>query len=183
MRAEKYLIMSTIFLFQWASALHAGELRFSDYSVTMTSGPFANQILLTKKQKTYSEKWQKIMSKELGEPVNFAGHYRLYLSWGGEFPDECGSERWVCGWIVDKITGEIISTLPEFNGNTAYFTYSDNGTPSPDKFQPIFHPNSSMLWMEGTNLPAKKGGSEKCGIAIYNFRNNQFTPLFKGECN
>lgn len=106
----------------------------------------------------------------------------MYLSWNGELPNECGDDRWVCGWILDKNTGEVISTLPEFNGNTAYFSYNDNGTPRPDEFSPIFYPNSSMLWITGTNVPAKGNGNDECSIITYNFKENQFTPLLHAEC-
>lgn len=156
--------------------------QFGDFSVKKSAGPFAHQLSLTEQQKKFSSKWQQIMQQELNKPVNFSGHYRIYLSWNGELPKECGDARWVCGWILDKKTGEVVSTLPEFNGNTAYFSYNDNGTPRPDEFAPGYYPTSTMLWITGSNIPAKGEGDGKCAIITYNFKGNKFIPIFRGEC-
>lgn len=125
------------------------------------------------------------MQHELKEPVNFAGHYRVYLSWNGELPKECGDDTWVCGWILDKKTAEVVSTLPEFNGNTAYRPYSDNGTPRPDEFAPGFYPTSTMFWVQGTTMPATSTDAVAttiCGIVTYNFKSNKFILIFHGKC-
>ncbi|EHI7918817.1 hypothetical protein J9M50_004815, partial [Salmonella enterica] len=92
--------------------------QFSDYPVAVSTGPFAKNIALSAEQQSYTNKWKQTMQRELAKPVNFAGHYRLYLSWNGELPKECGDNRWVCGWVIDKTSGEIVSELPEFNENT-----------------------------------------------------------------
>lgn len=119
---------------------------------------------------------------QLEEAVNFAGHYRIYLSWNGELPKECGNACWVCDWILDKNTGKVISPLPEFNGNTAYFTYNDNGTPCPESFFPVYYADSTMLWTAGSNVPAKGDSEGKCAIITYNFKDDKFILLFCGEC-
>lgn len=154
--------------------------QFSDYSVAVSTGPFAKHIALSTDQQSYTEKWKKTMQRELVKPVNFAGHYRLYLSWNGELPKECGDERWVCGWVIDKTSGEIVSELPEFNGNHAYFSYHDNGTPAPEEFMPGFYPKSTMLWLNGSNIPVSGYGDNKCKYMVYKFKNNQFTAIDSG---
>lgn len=176
------VIGALLFLALTAGAARADAPQFGDFGVQKSSGPFANKLSLSDEQKMHSEKWRKIMQRELKEPVNFAGHYRVYLSWNGELPKECGDARWVCGWILDKSTGEVVSTLPEFNGNTAYFSYNDNGTPRPDEFDPGYYPNSTMLWINGSNVPAKGDGEGKCAVMIYNFKDNKFIPVVYGEC-
>lgn len=182
MQAAKFKMLLLVLSVLFVKNTEAGTPQFADFNVEKSIGPFAKVLSLTEKQKAFTDKWQRIMQHELSKPVNFSGHYRLYLSWNGELPKECGDERWVCGWILDKQTGEIVSTLPEFNGNTAYFSYNDNGTPHPDELSPIFYPDSSMLWIAGTNIPAEGGGNDECSIITYNFKRNQFVPLVHGEC-
>lgn len=156
----------------------------SDYPVAVSEGPFAKNIELTATQQGYTDKWKQVMQRELVKSVNFAGHYRLYLSRNGELPKECGDSRWVCGWVIDKATGKVVSELPAFNGNHAYFSYHDNGTPAPEEFAPDFYPRSSMLWMNGSNIPASGNGDNKCNYIAYNFKNNNFTTLEIGdECD
>ncbi|MDK9605827.1 hypothetical protein [Lelliottia wanjuensis] len=158
--------------------------QFSDYPVIVSNGPFAKSIELTDTQQRYTDKWKHIMQRELVKPVNFAGHYRLYLSWNGELPKECGDDRWVCGWIIDKTTGSIVSELPEFNGNTHYRPYHANGTPVPEAFSPGFYPDNSMLWMNGNTAPKSNLLNLKCNYISYNFKNNNFTTLEIGdECD
>lgn len=182
MQAGKFRMLLLVFSVFLVKNTEAGSPQFSDFKVEKSTGPFIKVLSLTEKQKAFTDRWQHIMQHELSNPVNFSGHYRLYLSWNGELPKECGDDRWVCGWILDKKTGEVVSTLPEFNGNTAYFSYNDNGTPRPDEFSPIFYPDSSMLWIAGTNVPAKGSGNDECSIITYNFKGNQFTPLLHAEC-
>lgn len=57
---------------------------------------------------------------KLLKPVNFSGHYRVIISKNGTLPQDCGND----GWIIDRLTGEIVSELPEFNGNTKYLRQS-----------------------------------------------------------
>jgi len=162
--------------------VQANAPQFKDFNIKQSIGPFAEVLVLNDKQKMFSDKWQQIMQREISNPVNFAGHYRLYLSWNGELPKECGDARWVCGWILDKKTGEVVSTLPEFNGNTAYFSYNDNGTPRPEEFQPIIYPDSTMLWIGGSNIPASGEGDSRCANITYNFKDNRFILIASGEC-
>ncbi|AHE72705.1 hypothetical protein M942_06065 [Enterobacter ludwigii] len=161
--------------------LSYGSPQFDGYRVKVSAGPFAKNIVLSDMQHNYTEKWKTIMQKQLVEPVNFAGHYRLYLSWDGELPKDCGDGRWVCGWIIDKKTGEIVSELPEFNGNRVYYSYHDNGTPSPEIFSPGFYPVSTMLWMNGETIPKSGNGDVKCNYIAYNFTDNKFTTLDIGD--
>ncbi|EOY5421225.1 hypothetical protein ACP6O2_001355 [Cronobacter dublinensis] len=126
-------ITCSLILFSINAIAFASEVnpQFSDFSVAISSGPFTENTVLASKQQHFTDKWKHIMERELVKPVNFAGHSRLYLSWSGELPKECGDERWVCGWVIDKTTGKIVSELPEFNGNHAYLSYDANGTPVP----------------------------------------------------
>ncbi|EBD6545219.1 hypothetical protein C1366_26290 [Salmonella enterica] len=155
--------------------------QFSDYPVAVSTGPFAKNIALSAEQQSYTNKWKQTMQRELAKPVNFAGHYRLYLSWNGELPKECGDNRWVCGWVIDKTSGEIVSELPEFNENTHYRSYHDNGTPSPEEFEPGFYPNSIVLWMNGNTAPQSDLRNLQCKYMMYTFKENKFTALDKGS--
>lgn len=160
---------------------------FNDHHIEISSGPFAKTLQLSAEQQHHSKKWQEIMRQELSKEVNFAGHYRLYLSKEGELPDECGGEEWICGWIIDKTTGSVVTELPVFNGNSSYYSTIDNGTPSPYLFLAEFHPDSNMLWVDGENIPKLKNhalssGDKKCANNAYVFQQNKFSLLFSGEC-
>lgn len=158
-------------------------LDFSVYKVNISTGPFAKKLDLSAQQKKYSAKWKDVMQTALLQPVNFAGHYSFYISRYAEIPEECGDDRWVCGWIIDKTNGKVVSELPLFNENTKYFSTVDNGTPSIELFDTIFYPNSSMLWVRGQNIPAEgKSGDSRCANTIYNFDSGLFTKLTSGEC-
>ena len=87
-----------------SSPIFASEAnpQFSDYSVAISSGPFTDNIVLASNQQRFTDKWKHIMQRELVKKVNFAGYYRLYLSWNGELSKECGDEHSVCGWVIDK---------------------------------------------------------------------------------
>lgn len=127
------------------------------------------------------------MQKELNEKVNFAGHYRIYVSRDGELPIDCGVEGWVCGWVIDKNSGSVVSELPIFNGNSSYYSIIDNGTPSPDCFSIEYYPNSNLLWLNGENVPKYKLGEisftdKKCANNAYLFIENKFFINYKGEC-
>ncbi|WP_158698732.1 hypothetical protein [Cronobacter dublinensis] len=165
-----------------SSPIFASEAnpQFSDYSVAISSGPFTDNIVLASNQQRFTDKWKHIMQRELLKKVNFAGHYRFYLSWNGELPQECGDERWVCGWVIDKTTGKIVSELPEFNGNHAYLSYHANGTPVPEAFEPAFYPQSTMLWINGNTAPLSNLNNLKCEYRIYNFKYNIFSLIDHG---
>ncbi|EKS6459252.1 hypothetical protein [Enterobacter hormaechei] len=160
---------------------------FKEHNVLLSHGPFKTKIHLTYEQLKKSETWKNIMQKQLTEKANFAGHYRLYISENGELPKDCGVNGWVCGWVVDKITGAVVSELPAFNGNTKYYSTIDNGTPSPALFSAEFYPNSNLIWISGENIPESKIGNislgdKKCSNSAYLFNNNSFHNVFEGEC-
>ncbi|TDN54840.1 hypothetical protein EC843_101898 [Buttiauxella sp. JUb87] len=157
--------------------------QFSDFPVTVSTGHFVSKMDVSVEQEHHTDKWKQYIQKELIKPVNFSGHYRIIMSRNGELPQDCGNDGWVCGWIVDKLTGKIISELPEFNGNTKYYSTIDNGTPSPDSFDVEHHSNSSMIWVSGQNAPAKgKQGEAKCANTAYNFKDNEFIKLVSSRC-
>lgn len=163
------------------------ELQFSNYPIKVISGPFSSVLKLTSNQQKSSEKWKGVLSDELKKTVNFAGHYRLYISDKGEFPSECGAKGWVCGWVIDKMTGRIVSELPDFNGNTAYFSIIDNGTPSPDPFYIEYYPNRTLIFVGGENTPKEKHGDlspedRKCAYSKYKFTNGEFYKISSVGC-
>ncbi len=127
------------------------------------------------------------MQKKLVEKVNFAGHYRLYISDHGELPEDCGINGWVCGWVIDKETGRVITELPLFNGNTKYYSTIENNTPSPDPFFTEFYANSNLIWVNGENISAKKighisPGDNKCANNSYVFNGEIYSIVFRGNC-
>ena len=156
----------------------------SEYQVKTYNGPFEKKLKITHEFLNHSNKWKQLMQKELQKEVNFSGHYRVYLSRNGEFPKECGDRAWVCGWIIDKLTGEIISQLPSFNNNTKYYATINNGTRSPDLFSTEFYARSNLMWISGQNHPehGKFGLHEHCANVAYEFKENKFTKLFSGLC-
>jgi len=160
---------------------------FKEHNVLLSHGPFASKIIFTSEQLEKSSDWKKIMQNQLRKEVNFAGQYRIYISKKGELPKDCGINGWICGWIVDKITGSVISELPLFNGNTKYYSTIDNGTPSPDPFSAEYYPNSNLIWISGENIPSSKVGNislgdKKCSNSAYLFENHLFRRIFQGEC-
>lgn len=156
--------------------------QFSDFNVAVSTGPFVKKLLL-ENEPAHSDKWKKMLGAEILKPVNYDSHFRVVLIKNGELPLDCGEKGWVCGWVIDKLSGEVVSELPEFNGNTKYFSTIDNGTPSPDLFDIEFYPNSSMLWIAGQNTPRNNKADEaKCANTAYNFKNNKFTKLISARC-
>ncbi|WP_133115976.1 hypothetical protein [Cronobacter sakazakii] len=140
-------ILATIFL-TISFFILAGEVKvpnFSEYTVQPSKGSFAKKINLTSEQQAKSNDWKKTMQKQLVEKVNFAVHYRLYISDRGELPEDCGINGWVCGWVIDKETGRVITELPLFNGNTKYHSTIENNTPSPNPFFTEFYANSNLI--------------------------------------
>lgn len=157
--------------------------RFSDFSVKVSSGPFVDKIDFTESQKSFSTNWKGLIKRELVKPVNFSGHYRLVLSKDGMLPKECGVKGWVCGWIIDKMTGGVVSSLPQFNGNAKYYSTIDNGTPSPDDFSIEYYPNSSMVWVSGQNIPENGDVKQiKCANTAYQYIDDDFKFLVSSRC-
>ncbi|WP_156365636.1 hypothetical protein [Erwinia sp. Leaf53] len=158
------------------------KYKFSDFHVREFLGGFSDRIRLSDTEKHYSKKWKNYVQSELIKPVNFSGHYRVAISKNGELPQECGNKGWVCGWVLDKLSGRVVSELPMFNDNTKYFLTIDNGTPLPDLFFAEFYPNSSMIRVSGQNRPKKKAGIIRCANSAYEFKNEIFTNLDSGRC-
>ena len=128
------------------------------------------------------------MQKEFTKPINFAGHYRLYIAYEEVFKRECGAEGWICGWVIDKKTGKIVAGLPWFNGSRTYISYIDTGSPVPDNLEIEFYPNSSIIYIYGENvtdkeniLPGEKA-KVKCGNIYWEFKNDKYEQLFFAEC-
>lgn len=187
MKLCKLTILLTTFIC-FSTLANEGETpKFKEHNVILSHGPFASKIKLTGEQSGKSNDWKKLMQSQLSKEVNFAGHYRLYISEKGELPKDCGVNGWVCGWVVDKLSGAIISELPMFNGNTKYYSTIDNGTPSPDPFSAEFYPNSNLIWISGENIPKSKVGNispgdKKCSNSAYVFDHQSFQNIFQGEC-
>lgn len=59
--------------------------------------------------------------------------------------------------------------------------YHDNGTPSPEEFEPGFYPNSIVLWMNGNTAPQSDLRNLQCKYMMYTFKDNKFTALDKGS--
>lgn len=177
-------ILFVLFIFVFSGFAAENTLpQFSDYPVNLFFGSFAEKINLSNQQKNYSMKWKELIQNALLRPVNFSGHYVIYISKKGELPEECGNDGWVCGWVIDKINGKVVSELPDFNGNTKYYSTIDNGTRSPDLFDAEFYVKSSMLWVRGQNIPKNgKGNEGRCANTAYNFKANTFIKLFSGKC-
>lgn len=179
---KKILFVFSVFVFP-VFAAENNTPQFSDYPVNLFFDSFAKKINLSKQQKSYSSKWKGLIQNALLRPANFSGHYVIYISQKGELPEECGNDGWVCGWIIDKINGKVVSELPYFNGNTKYYSTIDNGTPSPDLFDVEFYAKSSMLWVRGQNIPENgKVNESRCANTAYNFKKNIFIKLFSGKC-
>ncbi|EBF0273822.1 hypothetical protein DB992_06005 [Salmonella enterica] len=183
MKVNKILLCFYCFCFFSVFAAENNIPQFSDYPVNLFFDSFAKKINLSNQQKNYSLKWKESIQNALLKPANFSGHYVIFISKKGELPEECGNDGWVCGWIIDKINGEVVSELPNFNGNTKYYSTIDNGTPSPDLFDVEFYVKSSMLWVRGQNTPINEElGEVRCANTAYNFKSNLFVKLFSGKC-
>lgn len=183
MKVSKFLVSMVCFISFFSYGGEDTGPQFSDYPVEINPGPFVKKIEINKEQLQTSMEWKSFMQKELNESVNFAGHYRVYISKGGQFLKECGNDGWACGWIIDKSTGYIVSTLPLFNGNTKYHSTTDNGTPSPDAFDATYYPNSSMMLIYGQNNPSDGSGEIKCANGLYDFQNDSFKKISSSECD
>ncbi len=153
--------------------------QFSDYQVEVSKGPFENKIFINKEQEWYSAQWKRNMEKQLNSPINFAGHFRVYTEFGGH-GKECLRDNWVCGWVIDKLTGKIVATLPvDDNGSNHYADVADNGTPVGLPFEMDAYKNSSMIAITGQSIPLKKGmdDSPVCKTALFNFKGDKYIKL------
>ena len=161
--------------------------QFSDYQTSVYSGPFATNITLSKEQEVFSERWKKSIRKELNKPVNFAGRYRVYFMTGG-YGKECLNESWICGWVIDKVTGQIVSGLPQDDdGSNTYASIGDNGTPVGLPFEIDAYKDSAMMLITGQAIPLKndENDSPVCKSVAFSFENNKFKKLVESKegCN
>lgn len=163
---------------------------FSDYRATVSMGPFSKTLTLTVKQKSYSDRWKKKASEELNSPVNFAGKYRLF-TYDGLNGKEC-SNGGVCGWVVDKLSGQIVSELPAVGDSNVYNQIGDNGTPTGIDFNALFKKDSTLLSLTAQTIPKKmvldtNGYPTRppCETNYYKFESDKFTKIFedKNGCN
>ncbi|EPN1620426.1 hypothetical protein ACTV1I_002756 [Cronobacter dublinensis] len=181
MKINKFIIMILMPFF--SMAVDNGALQFSDFPVKVSVGPFEKKIIFDDIYSNGSEKWKSSMQQQLLEPVNYAGHYRIYISKPGQFQKDCGDDGWICGWIIDKKTGHIISTLPVFNGNFKYHSTIDNGTPSPDDFSAVFYQGATVLLIYGATKPLHGNGEIKCQNILYNIQEDKFIRLLSSDCD
>lgn len=183
MRKVSRLLCFTFILSFAITAEGGADYKYPDFHVKIISEGFSDKVNFSDDQEGYSAKWKDYIQSELIKPVNFSGHYRVAISKDGVLLQDCGSKEWVCGWVLDKISGRVVSELPVFNGNSRYFSTIDNGTPSPDLFSTEFYPNSSMMWVSGQNRPKKtKRGGVRCANSIYEFKGGVFIRLDSGRC-
>lgn len=161
--------------------------QFSDYQVSVSNGPFEKNIHFNKEQESYSSYWKSAMQEQLNNPVNFAGHFRIYTAFGGH-GKECVRDNWVCGWVIDKQTGKIVATLPaDDNGSNNYADIADNGTPVGLPFEIDTYKNSSMIAITGQSIPKNenKENNPVCKTALFNFNGSTYTKLIESleGCN
>jgi len=131
--------------------------QFYNFEVKVKSGPYAKNILLNSEQEKFSTKWKRAMQEQLDKPVNFSGHYRLHTAFGGQGM-ECMKDNWVCGWVIDKLTGKVVSELP-----IEIDAYKD----------------STMLVITGQAIPATSDATDSpiCKSVIFNFEGNKFVKI------
>ncbi|MCK7226343.1 hypothetical protein L8P27_00500 [Enterobacter asburiae] len=172
--------------------IHAAELyvkgipEFKDYPADISKGPFATRLDLSSEQAKYSSHWKKITSSELKESVNFGGHYRIYTddkSSGNECLDHQGG---VCGWVIDKLSGKVVSQLPAVAGTNVYQQVADNGTPVGEDFRIDTQKSSYLMILTGQAIPQKIEHDENgipitypCNTTYYILKNNQFSKVFE----
>lgn len=108
------------------------------------------------------------MDIQLDKSINFSGHYILYTSFGGH-GKECERDNWVCGWVIDKLTGKVESELPK----------DDNDTPVGLPFEVNAYKDSSMLLITGQSIPATSASNDSptCKSAVFNFTGNKSIKL------
>ena len=161
--------------------------QFSDFIVEVSKGPFAKKIVLSEVQKSYSNFWKLEIDKQLKKTINFSGRYIIYTSYGG-YGVECKFEGWVCGWVIDKLTGKVVSELPmDDNGSSIYAGLSDNGTPVGLPFEVDSYKGSSMIAIIGQSIPmsSSEGDAPVCKSVLFNFTGVKFVKLVEAldGCN
>lgn len=152
-------------------------------SVIVSKGPFAQLVSLNSEQEAYSSWWKKQINSQLNKPVNFAGHYRLFVTSGGH-GSECLRDYWVCGWVIDKLTGKVVTTLPKSpEGGNSYVEAVDDGTPTGLKFKYTAKESSAELTIQGraANAPLQRENGDfvipECRLITYRFDGSNFNTL------
>lgn len=168
--------------FLWANSLIAGA-NSAENEVNVSEGPFAQSIYFNSEQKKYSTWWKEKINSQLGKSVNFAGHYRLFVSPGGH-GIECLHDYWVCGWVIDKLTGKVVATLPSSpEGGNSYIESVDDGTPTGLKFKYTAKANSAELTIKGraANAPIQRDNGDytipECRLISYVFNGSVFNKI------
>lgn len=156
--------------------------------VDVSNGPFTKELVLRDSQNGFSPWWKENVEVELSKPVNFAGKYRLFVSPGGH-GKECPHDYWVCGWVIDKTTGEVVSTLPTSpEGGNCYAESVDNGTSDGLKFNVIAYADHTSLTIIGraVNVPLRDADGDflvpECRSIKYNFDGKNYA-IIKEEDN
>lgn len=156
--------------------------------VSVSNGPFTKELILRDTQNDFSPWWKENVKVELSKPVNFAGKYRLFVSPGGH-GKECLHDYWICGWVIDKTTGEVVSTLPTSpEGGNSYAEAVDNGTSDGLKFKVTAYKDRTSLTITGraVNAPLRDASGEfsvpECRTIKYNFDGKNYT-IIKEEDN
>lgn len=193
MRLKFFLLICFSLLSSFAASVQAGVQMlptFADYSVAVSIGPFSKSLVLTNEQRAFSDRWIETAKKELNEKVNFAGHYRFF-SYDGINGKEC-SNGGVCGWVIDKISGQVISELPAVGDSNIYNQVGDNGTPTGIDFNASFKKNSLLFSLTAQTIPKKIATDNNgyptrppCETNYYKFENDKFINVFedKNGCN
>ncbi|EFA5471261.1 TPA: hypothetical protein SHY07_005221 [Escherichia coli] len=185
-KSNKFLLFVSCMLLSFvAYSQDSSNPQFSDYLVPVSNGPFEKNIHFNKEQENYSQHWKNAVQEELKKPVNFAGHFRIYTAFGGH-GKECLRDNWVCGWVIDKLSGEVVATLPsDNNGSYNYADVSDNGTPVGLPFEIDTYKNSSMIAITGQSISVSKSDSPVCKTTLFNFNNNKYVKLIESPdgCN
>ncbi|WP_261640579.1 hypothetical protein [Erwinia mallotivora] len=172
-----------------ATELHVADMpQFKDYPADINKGPFSNKLDLSGEQEKYSRHWKKITKNELKEPVNFAGHYRIYTddkSSGNECLDHQGG---VCGWVIDKLSGKIVAQLPAVAGTNVYQQVADNNTPVGEDFRIDTQKSSSLMILTGQAIPQKIEYNDNgipitnpCQTTYYILENEEFSKVFEDK--
>lgn len=169
----------------------AADAKVIENSTHISKGPFVHSATLNSEQEGFSSWWKKQITEQLNKPVNFAGHYRLFVTSGG-YGSECLHDYWVCGWVIDKLTGKVIATLPRSpEGGNSYIEAVDDGTSTGLKFKYTANENSAELTIQGraANAPLQRENGEyavpECRLIIYRFNGSDFDKLNEASngCN
>lgn len=185
-------LKSVLFVSLWMCIAQVSQAREktppvpTDYPVSVSSAPFSNVLILTNEQKGYSERWKKNAREELSKPVNFAGKYRLF-TYTGISEKECPGGG-VCGWVIDKTSGQIVSELPATGDSHVYNQVGDNGTPTGIDFRALFNSNSLLFSLTAQTMPKEisfdnngEPTGSPCETNYYKFENNKFIRVFEDK--